>query len=489
MASFDAFMTVMPELVLAVSACVLLLVGVFRGDESLSLVVGGANGALLGALLFVLIEPNNHTMGLENRSLLISDGYVRFAQALVLLLTFGVLLSSYRYLVRERVGRFEYPILILISALGMIMLIAANDLLVFFVGLELQSLPVYILVAMLRNKSVSIEAAVKYFVLGGLSVIFILYGASFLYGYTGTTEFYGMKAVLEIEQNIPYSVVWAFVFLLAGMAFKVSAVPFHMWTPDVYEGAPLPVTLFIASAPKVAAMVFMIRFLFGPFAEYIEIWQPLVQGLAILSMVLGVFSALFQTNLKRLLAYSAIAHMGYALIGVSCASLEGIHSVLIYMVLYSLMALGTFSCLMHLRRHGEAPVHINDLKGLSKLNPRMALALAILMFSLAGIPPLAGFFAKFAVFLAAVDAGLYPLVITGVLTTVVGATYYLRIVKVMYFDQPVGGEATLPYDRPLARETALVIAVSACFNLFYFLLPEPLVSQSERAANVLFEQE
>ncbi|MEN8235969.1 MAG: NADH-quinone oxidoreductase subunit NuoN [Pseudomonadota bacterium] len=489
MDNLDVLMTVMPELVLAISTCALLLIGVFKGDKSLPLVVGGTGGALLGALLVTFLEPDNITMGIENRSLLISDGYIRFAQAVVLLLTFGGLLSSYRYLIREKVGRFEYPILIMISALGMIMLIAANDLLLFFVGLELQSLPVYILVAMLRNKSVTIEAAVKYFILGGLATILILYGASFIYGYTGTTEFYGIKAALESEPQIPYSVVWALVLILAGMAFKISAVPFHMWTPDVYEGAPTPVTLFIATAPKVAAMVFMIRFLFGPFADYVDIWQPLVQGLAILSMLLGVFAALFQTNLKRLLAYSAIAHVGYALIGVSCASLEGVHSVLIYIVLYALMALGAFSCLMHLRRHGETPVHINDLKGLSKLNPHMALALAILMFSLAGIPPLAGFFAKFTVFLAAVDAGLYPLAILGVLTTVIGATYYLRIIKVMYFDGPVGGDATLPYDRPLARETALVIAVSAGLNLFYFLFPEPLVSQSEQAATILFEQE
>ncbi len=486
MISFDVLMTVMPEIVLALAALVLLLVGVFRGDASLPLIVGGVNGVLLGAVLFVLIEPDNQTMGLENYSLLISDGFIRFAQITVLLLTFGVMLSSYRYLVRDKVGRFEYPILLLLSTLGMLMLIAANDLLVFFVGLELQSLPVYVMVAMRRDRSIVVEAAMKYFILGGLSVIFILYGASFLYGYTGTTEFSGIATVLSNLKTLPYPIVWAIVLMLAGIAFKISAVPFHMWTPDVYEGAPTPVTLFIASAPKLAAMIFLIRFLYGPLGQFVEVWQPMIQIMAALSMVVGVFAALFQTSIKRLLGYSAVSHMGYALLGVSCASFEGVHSVLVYMILYSIMVLGTFACILHLRRRGESLDDLDDFKGLAQLHPRMACALAILMFSLAGIPPLAGFFAKLTVFLAAVEAGLYPLVILAVITTVIGATYYLRIVKLMYFDAPVGGEATLPFDRLRARETALVIALAASVNLFYFLLPQPLINASEKATQILF---
>ena len=342
---------------------------------------------------------------------------------------------------------------------------------------------------MRRTSAQTSEAAIKYFILGAIASVFVIYSSSFIYGYTGTTDFKGIFTILEQFKAFPYPLTLAIILLLAGFAFKVSAVPFHMWTPDVYEGAPTPIVLFIASAPKIAAMVFIVRLLFGPFGQFIESWQPIIQMLALLSMVLGTFTALFQTNIKRLLAYSTISHMGYALVGVASASVAGVQSVLIYLILYAIMAIGTFACLLNLRQRGKMPEDIDDLRGLSKASPRMALGLAILMFSLGGIPPLAGFFGKIFVFMAAVDAGLYFLVIIGMLTTVVGMGYYLRIVKVMYFDEPAGKDVSLPYDPSPSRETALVIGAAALVNLLFFVWPQPIISKAEQAASALFENE
>ena len=476
---------ILPELILAVTALMLLLAGVYQGEKNTQLITYTAVLALIAASLATVVKPlQASTFGYTG--FLVENTFTDYMRILVMLTSAVVLLTCYRQLERDSLNRFELPVLMLLSTLGMLLIIAANDFMMFFVGLELQTLPVYVLVAMRPNATIVSEAAVKYFILGALSTVFILYGISFIYGYIGTTEFSGIAVGLSGLPSLSTPLILALMFLLAGIAFKISVAPFHMWIPDVYEGSPTAVTLFIASAPKVAAMVFLIRLLFGPLDGYVEIWQPLLQILAILSMIVGVFGALFQANIKRLLAYSTIANVGYMLLGIVSVSIEGIQAILVYLVLYVIMTIGAFGCLLNLRRQGEMPENIDDLKGLSKTSPRIALIFAILMFSLAGIPPLAGFFAKLMVFMAAVDAGLYPLVIIATLTTVIGAAYYLKIVKVMYFDDPIGGEAELPYDRRVSRETAIIIASAAIINVFFFILPGPVMSRAEEAASELF---
>ncbi len=484
-----SLLPVLPALILGSSALGLLMIGVGYGTKGLPLVSHGSIMMLILATLstFVIlpVSPLDLTFG----NLIISDAYVRFAQMIILLATTVVLLASFQHLKQDRIDYFEYPILVLFSCAGMVLLVAANDLLMMFVALELQSLPIYALVAMRRSDTHASEAAVKYFVLGVLASVFILYGSSFIYGYTGTTDFQAIVLTFNEFINVPIPLVLAIVLLTAGLAFKISAVPFHMWTPDVYEGSPTPVTLFIASAPKIAAMVFIIRLLFGPLGQFVDNWQPLIQALAILSMVIGTITALFQVNIKRLLAYSTISHMGYALVGVASGSPAGVQGVLIYLVLYTVMIVGTFACLLNLRRHGKMPLDIDDLRGLSKIHPKMALALAILMFSLGGIPPLAGFFGKLFVFMAAIDANLYLLVIIGAMTTVIGMGYYLRIVKVMYFDDSIGDDATMAYDQKVSQPTVLVIIAAILINLLFFVWPQPMINKADQAALSLFDNE
>jgi len=351
-----------------------------------------------------------------------------------------------------------------------------------YVGLELQSLSLYVIAAFRRDSTKSSEAGLKYFVLGALSSGMLLYGASMIYGFAGTTQFDKLASLFTGPNADPgVGVIVGLVFLLAGLAFKVSAVPFHMWTPDVYEGAPTPVTAFFAVAPKIAAVALLVRTMVGPFGELFGQWQQIIIFISIASMLLGALAAIWQTNIKRLMAYSSIGHIGYALVGLAAGSEEGIRGIGVYMAIYLAMNIGTFCCILSMRRQGMMVEGISDLAGLARNQPMMAAAMAIFMFSMAGIPPLAGFFGKLYVFMAAVNEGLYLLAIIGVLTSVIGAFYYLRIIKIMYFDEPADA-----FDRSAGREVGTIMAVSGFFTLLFFVFPTPIVGAASRAAAVLF---
>lgn len=478
---------IIPQVIIAITALLLLLTGVFQGKKNSTLITYTAVLALIAGALATLAKPINNGSFVFS-GFLAHNTFTDYMQFFVLLTTVVVMLATHRQLEKDEMNRFEYPVLMMLSALGMLFMIAANDFIMFFMGLELQSLSIYVLVAMRRNRTIVSEAAVKYFLLGVLSTVFILYGISFIYGFVGTTEFYGVAVGLSGLPALSIPLILAMIMLMAGLAFKLSLVPFHMWAPDVYEGSPTVVTMFIASAPKIAAIVFFIRLLFGPLFGYVEIWQPVLQVLSVLSMTVGVFGALYQTNLKRLLAYSTVANVGYMMLGVASVSIEGVQGVIVYLILYVIMTLGAFAFLINLRRNGEMINDIDDLKGLSEVSPTMALTFAIFMFSLAGIPPLAGFFGKLVVFIAAVNAGLYHIVILAVMTTVIGAAYYLKIVKTMYFDQPISVASERQYDRNVSKETFVILAAAAAINVLFFVWPSPIMSKAEEAATVLFEK-
>jgi NADH-quinone oxidoreductase subunit N len=361
-------------------------------------------------------------------------------------------------------------------------MVSANDLMSLYVGLELQSLSLYVIAAFKRDSARATEAGLKYFVLGALSSGMLLYGCSLIYGFAGTTNFTALARLFDgAAAAASIGLIIGLVFLAAGLAFKVSAVPFHMWTPDVYEGAPTPVTAFFSVAPKIAAMALFMRTMLGPFGALSDDWRQIIVFLAIASMVLGAFAAINQTNIKRLMAYSSIGHVGYALIGLAAGTVDGVRGVLIYLAIYLAMNVGTFAAILSMRRGNGFTEEIGDLAGLARTQPGLALALGVFMFSLAGIPPLAGFFGKFYVFLAAINAGMHGLAVIGVLASVVGAFYYLRIVKLMYFDEP--GE---PLQQPLRRELAVILTGTGLFTFLFFIHPTPLLAAAEAAARVLF---
>jgi NADH-quinone oxidoreductase subunit N len=388
------------------------------------------------------------------------------------------LLLSVDFMRRNRVGGFEFPVLLLLATLGMMMLISASDFIALYLGLELMSLALYVVAAYQRDNLRASEAGLKYFVLGALSSGMLLYGVSLMYGYSGTVSFAGVAA--SLKGHSPLGVVFGLVFVLAGLAFKISAVPFHMWTPDVYEGAPTPVTTFFASAPKMAAMAVLVRVTLTAFPGVADEWRQIVTFVSIASMALGAFAAIGQTNIKRLMAYSSIGHMGFALVGLAAGTVEGAHGVIIYMAIYLVMTLGTFAGILSMRREGLYVENISDLAGLARTNAPMAFFLATMMFSLAGVPPLAGFFAKFYVFAAAMKADLYGLAVIGVLLSAVSAFYYLRIVKIMYFDEPAKA-----FD-PQGAATRIVLALSTAAVIFYALAPAPLTNAAMAAAKSLF---
>ena len=377
-------------------------------------------------------------------------------------------------------NRFEYPVLFVLATLGMMMMVSANDLIALYMGIELQSLALYVIAAFKRDSLRSTEAGLKYFVLGALSSGMLLYGCSLIYGFTGATGFDAIATAMKGQEHASIGLIVGIVFLCAGLAFKVSAVPFHMWTPDVYEGAPTPVTAFFAVAPKIAALALFMRALIVPFVAISADWQQIIVVISVASMLLGAFAAIWQNNLKRLMAYSSIGHVGYALIGLAAGSAEGVRGVLVYLAIYVAMNLGTFACILCMRRKTGMVEGISDLSGLSKSNPLMALALAIFMFSMAGIPPLGGFFGKFYVFVAAVNAELYALAVIGVLASVVGAFYYLRIIKVMYFDEPAE-----PFETPMALEMRAIIGLCAIFVVFFAFYTAPFVASAQIAASAL----
>jgi NADH-quinone oxidoreductase subunit N len=380
----------------------------------------------------------------------------------------------------QRIARFEFPVLMLFSTVGMMIMAGAANLMTLYLGLELMSLALYVLAAFARDDLRSSEAGLKYFVLSCLSSGLLLYGISLVYGFAGTMDLALLHELLLKPESASPGLVVGIVFVLVGLAFKVSAVPFHMWTPDVYEGAPTSVTVFFATAPKVAAMALLLRVMGTSFASLVGAWQLLVVIVSIASMLLGTFAAIGQTSMKRLMAYSSIGHMGYALIGLATGTAEGVRGTLVYMVIYVFMTGGTLGCIMAMRRKGKAVEQISDLSGLAANDPALALAMAVFMFSLAGIPLMSGFFAKLYIFLASVQAGLLALAIIGVLTSVVGAFYYIRIVKVMYFDA-----SAEPFDhRPASL--SFVVAATGLFTGFFFVFPAPIVAAAQAAASVLF---
>jgi NADH-quinone oxidoreductase subunit N len=466
---------VLPELVLAAGAMVLLMLGAYRGQEATSLVTGLAVCLLVLAGVLELLLPAGKLTTFAGS--FIVDDFARFLKILALVGSAATLLLSTEFLSDSSRSIFEYAILVLLSTLGMMVLISAGDLIMLYLGLELMSLALYVVAASNRDSVRSTEAGLKYFVLGALSSGMLLYGASLIYGFTGTVSFAGIAAVAKTGS---IGIVFGLVFLLAGLCFKVSAVPFHMWTPDVYEGAPTPVTAFFASAPKVAALAVFTRVTLTAFPGIVTQWQQIVVFVAIASMALGSFAAIGQRNIKRLMAYSSIGHMGFALVGLAAGTVEGAQGVLIYIAIYVAMTLGTFAVILTMKRGGHHVENISEFAGLSRTNPALAFFFAMLLFSLAGIPPLAGFFAKWYVFVAAIKAGLFTLAVVGVLTSVVGAYYYLSIIKVMYFDEPL---AKLD---PMRLELRTVLAVAGLFNIFFFVYPAPLVSVATAAAKSLF---
>jgi NADH-quinone oxidoreductase subunit N len=465
----------LPEIILAAGAMVLLMVGAYGGERT-NFAISAASIALLAAACIAVALLPSGRLSTFGGSFVVDD-FARFIKILAFGGTAAAILMSFDFVKRAGMRKFEYPILMLLCAVGMGMLISATDLIALYLGLELMSLSLYVIAAIDRDSMKSTEAGLKYFVLGALSSGMLLYGASLIYGATGQISFAG---IAQVAAQGGLALTFGLVFLLVGLCFKVSAVPFHMWTPDVYEGAPTPVTAFFASAPKVAAMAVFVRATMTAFPTVTLQWQQILVFVSIASMALGAFAAIGQTNIKRLLAYSSIGHMGFALVGLAAGTQEGVQGVLIYIAIYVAMTLGTFACVLSMKRSGGMVENISDLAGLARTSPMMAFLFAMLMFSLAGIPPLAGFFAKFYVFLAAINAGLYALAVIGVLTSVVGAYYYLAIVKTMYFDEPHKSF------EPMPGEQAVVLGIAGLFNLLFFVWPAPLLDAATVAAKSLF---
>ncbi len=444
-----------PELMLAAVSMALLMAGVFIGDARRAAWITHAM-ALALALLGVMVAAQGAGRVTAFDGAFVSDSFARFAKALVLFSAAAILALSKDYLERRDLLKFEYPVLIGLATLGMMLMVSAGDLMMLYVGLELQSLALYVVAAFRRDSLRSTEAGLKYFVLGALSSGLLLYGCSLIYGYTGSTQFDSIASVVAAE-GVGVGLLFGLVFLSAGLAFKISAAPFHMWTPDVYEGSPTPVTALFATAPKAAAGVLFARVLLDAFGDSAESWRQIVVFAALLSMFWGAFAAIGQSNLKRLMAYSSIGHMGFALVGLAAGTVDGASSLLIYLAIYVVMNVGVFAFLLSMERDGRPVVQVSDLAGLHQRAPGAALAMAVLMFSLAGIPPLAGFFAKYFVFVAAIEAGLAPLAIAGAVASVIGAFYYLRIVRVMYIDAE--GEA-LDDRLPLLNGAALAASAA-----------------------------
>jgi len=486
MAEMPNIVPALPELFLAGVIMLLLMFGVFQkgglsdNDEATFRIVSMLSIVSLILAVFLLV-PVAGARVVTFAGMFVTDQFAVFCKALVLIAAaFGIIVSQ-EFMERHNVARFEFPILVVFATLGMLLMISANDLISLYVGLEMQSLSLYVMAAIQRDDNRATEAGLKYFVLGAVASGLLLYGSSLVYGFSGTTSFDALATLFAGGGDVSTGLVIGIVFILAGLSFKVSAVPFHMWTPDVYEGAPTPVTAFFAVAPKIAALALLLRVMIGPFGDLLVHWQQIIIVISVLSMALGALAAINQRNIKRLMAYSSIGHVGYALVGLAAGSEEGVKGVLIYLAIYLVMNVGTFAVILCMRRGGRMVEDIDDLAGLGKTNPMLAATLVVFMFSLAGIPPLAGFFGKLYVFLAAIDAQLYALAIIGVITSVIGAFYYLRIIKVMYFD-----EAVDHFDAPIGREMTFVIGVTSIIVLLFFIYPAPILSSAAAAAAALF---
>ena len=457
---------ILPEIFISLSIMFLLMLGVFKKESS-----GLIHNLSLIALIITSVIVFNETIEIEkiflfNGSVVI-DYLSSFMKIITLLSAFIVLAISKNYLIDFKISKIEYPILILSSVLGMMVMISSNDLIVFYMGLELQSLALYVLATFNRDNLKSSEAGLKYFVLSALSSGLLLYGCSLIYGFSGSTNFNIIALQLNSDE---YTLTFGIVFILVGLAFKISAVPFHMWAPDVYEGSPTTVTLFFTMVPKIAALTVFIRFLYVPFLGLVNQWQMIIIFLSIASMLFGAVAAIGQKNIKRLIAYSSIGHIGYVLAGVATTSNEGIQSSIMYITIYVIMNLSLFSCLLMLKRNNNYYENIDDLSGLSKNHPLLSFSLLIVLFSLAGIPPLAGFFAKFYVFKAVIEQSMYFLAVVGLLSTVIAAFYYLRIIKIIYFDSEKE-----KYDQDHSPWLKFSLLISTILTLFYFISPSQLV--------------
>jgi len=467
----------LPEIVLCVGAMVALIWGVLgRRDRTEACTMISLGTMLLAGLLLLASEAPPG--GLAFGGLFLLDGFAVFTKLLVLLAAALGLVMALDWNRTQKIARFEFPVLILLATAGMLVMLSAADLMTLYLGLELQSLALYVVAAFARDEERSTEAGLKYFILGALSSGLLLYGSALVYGFAGTTSFEGIATALAGGARSQGLVV-GLVLVAAGLAFKTAAVPFHMWTPDVYEGAPTSVTAFFAVAPKVAAIGLMLRVFAGPFGGMAVEWRQLVVLMSIGSMVLGAFAAIGQQNIKRLMAYSSIGHVGYALMGLAAGGVVGLRGTLIYLAVYVMMNAGAFAAILCMRRQGRAVERVDDLAGIAKSDPGLALALAVFMFSMAGIPPLAGFFSKLYVFLAALQEGLVTLAVIGVLASVVSAYYYLRIIKVMFFD-----ELAAPFD-PRPASLSVVLAGTGLFTVFFFVSPARLVTAAETAAVAL----
>ena len=460
----ENFQYILPEIFISVSIMLFLLVGVFK-KNSASLIYNLSNISLVILLALIINLSSLDTIYLFNESYLI-DNLSNYMKIILVGSGIFVMLTGSKYIQVINLNKIEYPILILSSILGMMIMISSNDLIVFYMGLELQSLALYVLASFNRDNLLSTESGLKYFVLSALSSGLLLYGCSLTYGFSESTNF---DQILINSTEFNYGTTFGIVFILVGLAFKISAVPFHMWAPDVYQGSPTSVTLFFAILPKIAALSVFIKFLYTPFANMNDQWQTIIVFISIASMIFGAVAAIGQKNLKRLIAYSSISHMGYALAGLATVSNQGIQSSITYISIYLVMNLAFFSCLFMLKRNDKYYENIEDLSGLSKKHPILSFSLLIVLFSLAGIPPLAGFFAKFYIFLAVIEQSMYFLAIVGLLATVVAAFYYLRIIKIIYFD-PEKEEYETSHNLGLK----ITLAISTIFILAYFIYPSSI---------------
>ncbi len=455
---------IFPEIFLALSIMLILMIGVFKKNSE-KIIFNLSIVTLVVLLLLVINIFSIESTFIFNESYKI-DKLSSFMKSLIIVSAIFVMISSSTYLKSLNILKIEYPILILSSILGMMVMMSSNDLIVFYLGLELQSLALYVLASFNRDDILSSESGLKYFVLSALSSGLLLYGCSLVYGFSGSTNF---TYIADSTTSTEYGIIFGLVFIIVGLAFKISAVPFHMWAPDVYQGSPTSVTFFFAALPKAAALTVFIRFLYIPFINLIDQWQTILVFISIASMLFGAIAAIGQSNLKRLIAYSSIGHMGYALAGLASGTNQGVQSSVVYISIYLVMTLAFFSCLFMMRKKNVFYEKIDDLSGLSTNHPVLALSLLIILFSLAGIPPLAGFFAKFYIFMAVIEQSMYFLAIVGLLSTVIAAFYYLRLIKIIYFDKP-----TESYEKDHNFGLKFTLAVSTCLLVFYFIYPSLL---------------
>ena len=468
----------LPEIIVLISSLVILLAGVFYEKNNLRNSIRFSL-FILFILLFVIVMTN-HIPNETFNGLFAVNPFTAFSKLMIILSSIFSILLIKPWLKNQSINIYEVPVLILFATLGMMMMLSANDLISLYIGLELQSLSLYVLASFNKNDLRSAESGVKYFVLGALASGLLLYGSSLIYGYSGSTNFNDISLVIA-NKEVNLALIIGLIFLISGFAFKISAVPFHMWTPDVYEGAPTPITAFFSVGPKIAALCLLLRILYGPLEGIVNEWRQILIFFSISSMLWGSIAAIAQSNIKRLIAYSSIGHVGYALIGIISGTPEGVRGVLYYLLIYLFMNIGTFCVILSMKIKDRYVEDISNLSGLSKSNPVLAFSFAVLMFSMAGIPPLAGFFGKYFIFISAIEADLVYLAVIGLLASVIGAFYYLRLIKIMYFD-----DIQDTIDSP---SSSLVYILSVCsfFIIFYILIPEPLLSYAEFAAMSLFK--